>query len=111
MKNGKRWFPNPNGKLCSDVWHIVSERHKRKVNGIVAKAAHKTVKPTEMIERIVKASSNEGDLVLDCFVGSGTTALVCKNLGRRFIGCDSNSVYVEAINHVLEGCRNGLEKE
>ena len=103
LKNGKRWFPNPNGKLCPDVWHIVSERHKQKVNGKIMKSFHKTVKPTDMIERIVKASSNEDDLVLDCFVGSGTTALVCKKLKRNFIGCDNNSDYINTFQHLLEG--------
>jgi site-specific DNA-methyltransferase (adenine-specific) len=35
IKNGKRWYPNPKGKLCTDVWHFSSERHKNKVNGKV----------------------------------------------------------------------------
>lgn len=94
LKNGKRWFPNPNGRLCGEVWHIVSERHKQKVNGKVQKLPHVTPKPTEMIERIIKASSNEGDLVLDCFVGSGTTAVCAKKLKRNYICSDSNAKYV-----------------
>ena len=44
-----------------------------------------TQKPETLLERIIKASSNEGDLVLDCFVGSGTTAAVAEKLGRRWI--------------------------
>ena len=47
-----------------------------------------TQKPEALIERIIKASSNEGDLVLDCFVGSGTTAAVAEKLGRRWIAAD-----------------------
>ena len=47
-----------------------------------------TQKPERLLERIVKASSNEGDLVLDCFVGSGTTAVAAEKLGRRWIACD-----------------------
>ena len=49
-----------------------------------------TQKPEALIERIIKASSNEGDIVLDCFVGSGTTAVVAEKLGRRWIVSDMN---------------------
>ena len=47
-----------------------------------------TQKPEALLERIIKASSNEGDLVLDCFIGSGTTAAVAEKLGRRWIAAD-----------------------
>ena len=95
LKDGKRWFPNPGGKLCGEVWHITSERHKNKINGKIPKMPPLTPKPVEMIERIVKASSKKGDLVLDCFVGSGTTAVVAKKLGRNFLCCDSDKSYVK----------------
>lgn len=95
LKKGKRWFPNPEGRLCGEVWHITSERHKNKVKGKTPKLPHLTPKPLEMIERIVKASSKKGDIVLDCFMGSGTTALAAKKLGRNFIGCDADKKYVE----------------
>jgi len=95
LKNGKRWFPNPNGKLCGDVWHITSERHKNKINGKTPKLPHATPKPLDMIERIIKASSNKGDLILDCFIGTGTTAVAAKKLGRNFIGCDISKEYVD----------------
>lgn len=49
---------------------------------------YSTQKPEALLERIIKASSNEGDLVLDCFCGSGTTAAVAEKLGRRWITCD-----------------------
>ena len=101
IKNGKRWFPNPGGRLCGEVWHIVSERHKNKVNGKVQKQAHLTPKPAELIERIIRASSNVGDLVLDCFVGSGTTALVAKKSGRNFICSDISAQYVKLANKKL----------
>jgi site-specific DNA-methyltransferase (adenine-specific) len=95
LKNGKRWFPNPNGRLCSEVWHITSERHKNKINGKTPKMPHVTPKPLELVERIIKASSNTGDLVLDCFVGIGTTALAAKKLRRNFICSDNNKVYIQ----------------
>jgi site-specific DNA-methyltransferase (adenine-specific) len=95
LKNGKRWFPNPKGKLCGEVWHITSQRHKQKINGKVQKLSHITTKPIEMMERIVKASSKEGDLILDCFVGSGAAAVAAKKLKRNFICSDSNQKYIE----------------
>ena len=95
IKNGKRWFPNPKGKLCSEVWHISSARHKNKVNGKLQKMNHITPKPMDLIERIVMASSNAGDIVLDCFSGSGTTAIVAKRLGRTFLCCDNNKEYIQ----------------
>lgn len=101
LKNGKRWFPNPDGKLCTEVWHFSSQRHKQKQNGKTVKLSHITPKPHDLIERIIKASSNPNDLVLDCFMGSGTTAIVAKKLGRNFIGCDVNLEYVEQANLIL----------
>lgn len=94
LKNGKRWFPNPNGRLCGEVWHFSSARHKNKINGKVRSQGHATPKPLDMIERIIKASSNEGDLVLDCFAGTGTTAVAAKRLERNFICGDQSAEYV-----------------
>lgn len=95
LKNGKRWYPNTNGKLCPDVWEFTSEKNRNRVNGKMVNQFHATQKPIEMIERIIKASTNEGDLILDPFMGSGTTAVAAKNLNRNFIGCDLNPKYVE----------------
>lgn len=95
LKNGKRWYPNPNGRFCGEVWHFASERHKTKVNGKVQKLDHITPKPLDLIERIIKASSKENDIVMDCFVGSGTTAVAAKKLLRNFICADSNAQFVE----------------
>lgn len=95
LKNGKRWFPNPNGKLCGDVWEITSERHKTKVNGKTMAHIHPTVKPRTMIERMIKASSNEGDLILDLFSGSGMTSFVAKDLNRRYVGCEKEIKYID----------------
>lgn len=54
------------------------------------RTGYDTQKPKALIERIIKASSNEGDLVADLYAGSFTTAEVCKDLKRNFIGCDIN---------------------
>jgi len=97
LKNGKRWFPNENGKLCNDVWEITSQRHKEKKNGKVQVLVHPTIKPYEMIERIIKASSNPADMILDLFSGSGMTSVVAKKLERNFIGCEKDDNYIKYI--------------
>jgi site-specific DNA-methyltransferase (adenine-specific) len=102
LKNGKRWHPNPKGKLCGDVWHFSSARHKNKVNGKTRPMKHPTPKPVDLIERMVRASSNQGDLVLDCFIGTGATAIAAKKLKRNFIGCDSNKSYVTIAKNRLK---------
>ena len=68
------------GAFLSDVWVSENQSHKTRV--------YATQKPKALIERIIKASSNEGDLVADFYMGSGTTAEVCQDLNRKFMGCD-----------------------
>lgn len=69
--------------LPSDTWYIatINAMSKEKLN-------YATQKPEALLKRIIKASSNEGDLVCDFFGGSGTTAAVAERLGRRWITCD-----------------------
>lgn len=55
---------------------------------------HPTEKPFAMVRRLIEVSSNPGDLVVDPFVGSGTTAVAAKELGRRYLGFDTNPEYV-----------------
>ena len=97
LKNGKRWYPNPAGKLCIDVWEFSSYRHNNKVNGKVVKSKHPTPKPEKLIERMILASSNENSTVLDLFSGTGTTSFLAKKLGRNFIGCELNKEFCQLI--------------
>ena len=60
----------------------VSRKHK------IEGAAHPTQKPIEILKWIIKSSSREGDLVLDCFMGSGSTAIASLDLNRNFMGCE-----------------------
>lgn len=80
------------GKLPTDVWWhtIVSPTGKEKTGYV-------TQKPVGILRRIIHASSNEGDLVLDFFGGSGTTAFVAMQLGRRFITVDRNPEAIEVM--------------
>lgn len=102
LKNGKRWFPNENGRLCPDVWVFPSDRHSKKVDGKVQNSDHPTIKPLALMERIVLASSNKGDVVLDFFCGSGTTLVAAKKHSRRYIGCDLDSEYVKIARRRLK---------
>jgi adenine-specific DNA-methyltransferase len=70
---------------------------------------HPCEKPLEMIEHIVQTSSRPGDLVLDCFLGSGVTAHACQNLGREFIGCDADEHWVKQTARRLEGRRQAIK--
>ena len=54
---------------------------------------HPTQKPTKLIEALINKHSNEGDIVLDCFAGSASTAAACQNTGRNFIGCELDEQY------------------
>ena len=56
---------------------------------------HPTIKPLDFTEKIIKNSSKEGEVVLDCFMGSGTTGVACKNLNRDFIGIELNKEYFD----------------
>ena len=67
------------------------------------KIGYDTQKPKVLLERIIKASSNEGDVVADYYLGSGTTAKVCQELNRKFIGCDINPKAIEITKARLNG--------
>ncbi|CAH0304558.1 DNA-methyltransferase [Priestia megaterium] len=66
------------------------------------KQGHITPKPVDMIENIIRHSSNEGDIVIDCFMGSGTTAVASAKLKRNFIGFERESEYIEIANKRLD---------
>ena len=58
---------------------------------------HKTQKSLRLFEDLIKKHSNEGDTVLDTFLGGGTTAIACKNTNRHFKGCEINKEYYDKI--------------
>ena len=66
---------------------------------------HPTQKPLSIIEKIIRASSNEGAVVLDCFMGSGTTAVACELNNRKWIGFETEPKYVEITNKRLDQIR------
>ena len=74
------------GKNPGDFWIINTRGFK---------GAHFAVYSEELLDRPILSSSRGGDIVLDPFIGSGTTAVVARKLGRRFLGCDINPEYVK----------------
>ncbi len=88
-KNGYIWTPHPNGAKPKDVIEIPTT-----CNGMNEKTPHPTQKPEELLRKIVLASSQPGDIILDPFLGSGTTAVVSEQLGRKWLGCDQSDEYI-----------------
>jgi len=88
---------NDNGVRCKDIWTDVGKERA---------LLYPTQKPEALLSRIIKASSNEGDLVLDCFCGSGTTAAVAEKLGRRWITADLGRFAIHTARKRLLGIPN-----
>ena len=107
VKNGpyaKTVF-NENGKNPGDVWGDIKQLTYKSKEFIGRDLLNTIQKPERLIERMVKASSNPGDLVFDPFVGSGTVPVVCQNLDRTFVGCEINPDYVVVANERLRRAR------
>lgn len=84
------WQPHPKGAKVKDVLEIPTT-----CNGMHEKTPHPTQKPEELLRQIVLASSNVGDLVVDPFLGSGTSAVVAEQLKREWNGCDKSLEYCQ----------------
>ena len=111
--------PLVNNTFLPDTEYIVFSRQKNRLFGkykdrhkymeIIVKRRygniHPTVKPLEVISWLLKVSSQEGELILDPFLGSGTTAIACEQLGRKWIGIETNREYCEVAKKRL------MEKE
>lgn len=87
------------GGTAQDIWTDLRPIHNQSQELL----GYPTQKPENLIERIIASSSNPGDLVLDCFIGSGTTAAVAQKLGRRWIGCDINKGAIQTTAKRLQG--------
>jgi len=80
----KRYLDEQKGKTVQSIWTDIPPVNSQARED----TQYSTQKPEALLERVIKASSNEGDIILDCFCGSGTTAAVAEKLGRRWIACD-----------------------
>ncbi len=99
---------NPLGKYPEDVLDVSIEAPSASI-----RTGYPTQKPEALIEKLILASSNEGDLVFDCFMGSGTTMAVAQRLNRRFIGADINLGSIQTTSKRLINSReeHGLLSE
>ena len=73
----------------------VKKPNKKEYNPPGESNSHPTIKPVAMMEWLVKLLTDEDDVVLDCFNGSGTTGVACKKMGRNYIGIEMNEAYIE----------------
>jgi DNA modification methylase len=90
--------------LHSDVWYIAT------INGMSKeRIGYPTQKPEALLERIIKASSNKGDVVLDPFMGGGTAIAVADKLGRQWIGIDQSVQAVKVTEFRLEKQYGAME--
>lgn len=94
------------GMIPNDVWEIPYENSMSK-----ERLDYPTQKPTALLNRIIKSSSNEGDLIADFFCGSGTTLAVAEKLGRKWIGSDLGKFGIHTSRKRMIGVQRELKKE
>lgn len=100
----KKAMPVFNAKYHKGIFHYPIYHNKDRF--------HPTQKPVELIKELIEIHSREGDLVLDCFAGSGTTALASFNSGRNFVGCELDAVYHEkSVNRLRKNNCDVIESE
>lgn len=92
----KSWSPNPKGALPTTLVNISSESKK-------ISDKHVAVYPKELVDYFIKGSTKEGDIVLDPFMGTGTTAISAKSLNRNWIGFEMQKDYIDTAKNRLQG--------
>jgi site-specific DNA-methyltransferase (adenine-specific) len=97
---GKKSMLHPFGTIVSDIWNDIHRiRHK------VRRDAHPCQLPPHLVERMILLTTNEGDIVFDPMIGTGTTAVAAKRLGRKWIGIDIDDKYVEIARENVKGSK------
>ena len=93
---GKKHKIHPFGPLVSDVWSDIHRiRHSKK------RDPHPCQLPIHLLERLILMTTDENDIVLDPFMGTGTTAIAAKRLGRNYIGFELDKLYIDIANEKL----------
>jgi DNA modification methylase len=92
-REGRQYLDEKPGRLVGDIWNDIYSYQTRTRSKTYF--GYPTQKPEKLLERIILASSNEGDLVADFFCGTGTTLAVAERLKRRWIGVDNNPAAIE----------------
>ena len=110
-KFGKTAF-HPDGKNPGNVWGDIKQLTYKSKELVSRELLNTIQKPEKLMERIIKTSSNPGDLIFDPFCGSGTVPVVCERLGRRFIACEINADYCRiAEERMTNAANNGASSE
>lgn len=107
-KYGKTVF-NPDGKNPGDVWGDIKQLTYKSKELVSRELLNTIQKPEKLMERLIKASSNPGDLVFDPFCGSGTVPVVCGRLKRQFVACEINPDYCRLAEARMAKAANGVE--
>jgi DNA modification methylase len=102
-----RYLDEAKGEAITDIWLDIAEVNSQAIED----TSYATQKPAALLERIIKASSNEGDLVADFFCGSGTTAAMAEKLGRKWIVCDLGKFAIHTTRKRLIGVQRQLKAE
>ena len=97
-----RYLDESSGQPATSIWTDVSPVNSQATQRV----NYDTQKPEALLDRIISASSNESDLVLDCFVGSGTTAVVAEKLSRHWIACDLGRFAIHTARKRMLGIPN-----
>ncbi len=90
------------GKQLGTVWSIPACGGRERLKDAEGKRLHPTQKPEELLKRIILATSKVGDVVLDPFLGSGTTAVMAKRLRRNWIGIEREPIYIQAAQQRID---------
>lgn len=96
-ENGKTQKIEITEEKVDDVWNL---QFMGATSG--ERTDYPTQKPERVLERVIQSTSNPGDIVLDCFLGSGTTGAIAQRLGRRWIGCDINKGAIQTTSKRLQ---------
>ncbi|MFH1325586.1 MAG: site-specific DNA-methyltransferase [archaeon] len=111
VKDQTKFKFNIKGNLWIDTWTVI-DRARPQRNFKKDKKIHPTQKALEVVKKLIEEHSNPDDIVLDCFMGSGTTAVACKQLGRNFIGFEISPEYCKIANKRLaQNTLNQLKSE
>lgn len=103
----KNWRPNEGGARCGDVWEFPAVTTTAKVGGDTP-VGHKWQKPVALMRRCVKAATDRAGVVLDPYMGSGTTGVACIETGRQFVGIEIDPKYFDiAVARIDQARRQG----
>ncbi|CAI3313948.1 DNA methyltransferase [Enterococcus cecorum] len=106
------------GQITSDFWdssYGTNQRSADEIKGLFGSRAFEYAKPEKLIQNIISLTSSENDVVMDFFLGSGTTAAVAHKMNRRYIGIEQmdyiETITVERLKKVIEGEQGGISKD